>query len=124
MMRERIASGERLLHWIGSSLKDIQRFPAEVQRMAGFALSAAQYGGKHPSTKPWKGEGPGVLEVVADFDGNTYRAIYTLRFERAVYVLHVFQKKSPHGIATKRSDVALVHGRLKIAEQHYKEHYG
>lgn len=92
--------------------------------MAGFALSAAQYVGKHPSAKPGKGEGPSVLEVVADFDGNTYRAIYTLRFERAVYVLHVFQKKSPHGIATRRSDVTLVHGRLKIAEQHYKEHYG
>ena len=86
--------GEQPLHWIGSSLKDIMRFPSEVQRTAGFALSAAQYGGKHPSAKPWKGEGHGMLEIVKDFDGDTYRAFYTLRFVGAVYVLHVFQKKS------------------------------
>ncbi len=61
--------GEKPLYWIGSSLKDISRFPSDVQRSVGFALSAAQYGGKHPATKPWKGEGPGILEVVKDFDG-------------------------------------------------------
>jgi len=122
-MREYVAVGERPLHWIGSSLKDIRRFPPQVQRTAGFALSAAQHGGKHPSAKPWKGEGPGVLEVVADFDGDTYRAIYTVRFEQAVYVLHAFQKKSSHGIATRQSDVALVRARMKTAAQHYAEHY-
>lgn len=123
-MTRRLAPGEKPLHWIGSSLKDITRFPPEVQRTAGFALSAAQFGGKHPSAKPWKGEGSGVLEVVKEFDGDTYRAIYTVRFARAVYVLHVFQKKSPHGIATRQSDIALVRERLKIAERHYEEQYG
>lgn len=117
-------AGERPLHWIGSSLKDITRFPPEVQRAAGFALSAAQYGGKHPSVKPWKGEGPGVMEVVKDFDGDTYRAIYTVRFARAIYVLHAFQKESTHGIATRQADAALIRERLKIAGRHYEERYG
>ena len=123
-MRENAAGGEKPLHWIGSALKDIRRFPQPVQRTAGFALSAAQHDGKHPSAKPWKGEGPGLLEVVTDFDGDTYRAVYTVRFARAVYVLHAFQKKSPHGIATRQSDVELVRARLKIAAEHYAERYG
>jgi phage-related protein len=116
--------GEKPLFWIGSSLKDIARFPCDVQRSVGFALSAAQYGGKHPAAKPWKGEGPGVLEVVRDYDGDTYRAIYTVRFARAVYVLHVFQKKSPRGIETRQSDVALIRERLRVAQQDYEERYG
>ena len=103
------------------SLKDITRFPVKVQRSVGFALSAAQYGGKHPAAKPWKGEGPGVLEVVKDYDGDTYRAIYTVRFANAVYVLHAFQKKSPRGIETRQSDIALVRERLKVAQQDYEE---
>lgn len=116
--------GEKPLYWIGSSLKDVKRFPAEVQRTVGFALGAAQYGGKHPSAKPWKGEGPGVLEVVKDYDGDTYRAIYTVRFAEAVYVLHAFQKKSPHGIVTRQSDVVLVKDRLKIAQRDYEAKHG
>jgi phage-related protein len=116
--------GEKPLYWIGSSLKDITRFPFDVQRSVGFALSAAQYGGKHPAAKPWKGEGPGVLEVVKDYDGDTYRAIYTVRFAQAVYVLHVFQKKSPRGIETRQSDVALVRERLKVAQRDYEERHG
>jgi phage-related protein len=116
--------GERPLFWVGSSIKDIARFPPAVQRTVGFALSAAQFGGKHPSAKPWKGEGPGILEVVKDYDGDTYRAIYTVRFANAVYVLHVFQKKSPHGIATRQSDVALVKERLKVAQRDYEERNG
>jgi phage-related protein len=123
-MTRKAVPGEKPLFWIGSSLKDIAQFPPEVQRSAGFTLSAAQYGGKHPSAKPWKGEGAGVLEVVKDFDGDTYRAIYTVRFARAAYVLHVFQKKSPHGIATRQSDVALIRNRLKSAWKHYEERYG
>jgi phage-related protein len=95
-----------------------------VQRTVGFALSAAQFGGKHPSAKPWKGEGPGILEVVKDYDGDTYRAIYTVRFADAVYVLHSFQKKSPHGIATRQSDIDLIKARLKIAQQDYEVKYG
>ncbi|MGA7858686.1 MAG: type II toxin-antitoxin system RelE/ParE family toxin [Terracidiphilus sp.] len=115
---------EKPLFWVGSSLKGIRRFPAEVQRTVGFALSAAQYGGKHPSAKPWKGGGPGVLEVVEDHDGDTYRAIYTVRFANAVYVLHAFQKKSPHGIATRQSDIALVRERLKLARLSQEERNG
>ncbi|MGO9324930.1 MAG: type II toxin-antitoxin system RelE/ParE family toxin [Terracidiphilus sp.] len=116
--------GEKPLHWMGSALKQLKEFPPKVQRNIGFALGAAQHGGKHLSTKPWKGEGPGVLEVVKDFDGDTYRAIYTVRFERAVYVLHAFQKKSPRGIETRQSDIALVRVRLKMAQQDYEERYG
>ncbi len=113
--------GEKPFYWIGSSLKDITRFPVQVQRSVGFALSAAQYGGKHPAAKPWKGEGSGVLEVVKDHDGDTYRAIYTVRFANAVYVLHAFQKKSPRGIETRQSDIALVRERLKVAQRDYEE---
>jgi phage-related protein len=92
-----------------------------VQRTVGFALSAAQFGGKHPSAKPWRGEGPGVLEVVKDHDGDTYRAIYTVRFANAVYVLHAFQKKSPRGISTRQSDITLVKERLQVAQRDYEE---
>ena len=123
MTREPVP-GEKPLYWIGSSIKDIARFPPDVQRTVGFALSAAQFGGKHPSAKPWRGEGPGVLEVVKDYDGDTYRAIYTVRFANAVYVLHAFQKKSPHGIATRKSDIALVKERLKVAQRDYEELHG
>jgi phage-related protein len=113
--------GERPLYWVGSSLKDLAEFPDAVQRTIGFALSAAQYGGRHLSAKPWKGEGPGVLEIVRDFDGDTYRAVYTVRFSEAVYVLHAFQKKSTHGTATRQSDIRLIRQRLKLAQEHYKE---
>jgi phage-related protein len=115
---------EKPLYWMGSALKEIVQFPSAVQRSIGFALSAAQYGGKHPSAKPWKGEGPGVLEVVKDYDGDTYRAVYTVRLARAVYVLHAFQKKSPRGIETRKSDIALVRERLKLAQRDYEERYG
>ena len=120
-MTRKPVPGEKPLYWIGPSLKDITRFPVQVQRSVGFALSAAQYGGKHPAAKPWKGEGPGVLEVVKDYDGDTYRAIYTVRFANAVYVLHAFQKKSPRGIETRQSDIALVRERLKVAQRDYEE---
>jgi phage-related protein len=85
--RDTQARGERPLFWIRSSLKDLETFPAEVQEHVGYALSAAQYGGKHISAKPWKGDGSGVMEVVEDFRGDTFRAIYTVRFAEAVYVL-------------------------------------
>src|SRR5580700_3968389 len=116
--------GEKPLYWMGSSLKEITRFPPNVQRTVGFALSAAQYGGKHPAAKIWKGEGPGILEVVKDYNGDTYRAVYTVRFAHAVYVLHVFQKKSPRGIETRQSDVVLVRERLKAAQRDYEGRHG
>jgi phage-related protein len=122
-MTRELLPGEKPLYWVGSSLKEITKFPPEVQRSIGFALGAAQYGGKHHSAKPWKSDGPGVLEVVKDHDGDTYRAVYTVRFAHAVYVLHSFQKKSPHGIATSQRDIALVKERLKLAQQDYEERY-
>jgi phage-related protein len=81
-------------------------------------------GGKHPSAKPWKGRGPGVLEVIEDHDGDTYRAVYTVRFKEVVYVLHAFQKKSPKRIKTAQVDIDLVGRRLKIAQQDYEARYG
>jgi len=124
MVREFGADGEKPLHWVGSSLLDLRRFPEEVQGEIGDALGWAQFGGKHPSAKPWKGEGPGVMEIVEDHRGDTYRAVYTVRFAMAVYVLHVFQKKSKHGIATPRLEQEMVRRRLKEARQGYKERYG
>ena len=83
----------------------------------------AQFGGKHPSAKPWRGHGPGVFELVEDHDGNTYRAVYTVRFGEVVYVLHAFQKKAPRVIRTARGDVDLVDRRLRIAQQDYEVRY-
>ncbi len=89
----------------------------------GYALGLAQIGGKHPRAKPWKGHGSGVLEVVEDYRGDTFRAIYTIRFAKAVYVLHAFQKKSKSGIKTPRSHVDLIGERLKRAAQDYEQRY-
>jgi phage-related protein len=112
------------VEWIASSLDDLKDFPEDVQQVMGYALYRAQCGDKHPDAKPLKGfKGSGVLEVVEDFDGDTYRAVYTVRFEGIVYVLHAFQKKSKHGIATPKQDVELIEARLKRAKEHYEEHY-
>lgn len=90
----------------------------------GNTLGLAQFGGKHPSAKPWKGQGPGVFELVEDHDGNTYRAVHTVRFKEVVYLLRAFQKKSPTGIMTAQPDIDLVERRLKIAQQDYEARYG
>ena len=90
----------------------------------GNALSLAQFGGKHPAAKPWKGLGPGIFEIVEDFDGDTYQAIYTVKFSEVIYVLHAFQKKSKKGIETPKHDISVIQTRLKAAEAHYQEHYG
>jgi phage-related protein len=124
MSRARRASGEKTLFWIGSSLADLLAFPEPVKDEIGAALSVAQFGGKHPSVKPWKGEGPGIFEIVEDHRGDAYRAIYTVRFADAVYVLHAFQKKSPRGIKTPRRDVELVPQRLRLAQQDYEAWHG
>ena len=107
--------GERPLHWVGTAKRELLTFPEAVKDDMGTALSVAQFGGKHPASKPWKGAGSGVLEVVQDHDGNTFRAVYTVRFRLAVYVLHCFQKKSHKGIQTPKPDVALVTHRLHLA---------
>lgn len=88
----------------------------------GYALGLAQLGGKHPNAKPWKGEGGGVFELVERHDGDTYRAVYAVRFAGAIYVLHAFQKKSPSGIRTARTDIDLVASRLKLAQKDYETH--
>ncbi len=112
----------KLVSWIASSRKDLKRFPAEVQKSMGFALYEAQKGSKHVDAKPLKGfGGAGVLEVVENHDGDTYRAVYTVRFAEAVYVLHCFQKKSKSGVATPQQDVELIKARLKVAEERHAE---
>jgi phage-related protein len=80
-------SREKPLHWVASAKKDYLAFPTEVQDEMGFALGLAQLGAKHPKAKPWKGEGPGIFEIVEDHRGDTFRAVYTVRFEEVVYVL-------------------------------------
>ena len=115
---------EKKIHWIGSSRERLLSFPGEVQDDIGFALSAAQFGSKAGTAKPWKGAGSGVLEVVESHGGDAYRAVYTVRFKKAVYVLHVFQKKSTTGIRTSQRDVEAVNDGLKAANTHYSETYG
>jgi len=124
LARQTSVPGEKRLFWIGSSKDDLLAFPEAVKDELGTALSVAQFGGKHPSAKPWRGEGPGVFEVVEDYRGDTFRAVYTVRFERAVYVLHAFQKKSPSGIRTARRDIELIRRRLSEAKADYEAKYG
>jgi phage-related protein len=123
-MARTLAKGERPLDWVDSSKKDFLAFPEAVKDEMGNALGLAQFGGKHPSAKPWKGQGPGVFEVVENYDGDTYRAVYTVRFKEVVYVLHAFQKKPPKGIKTAQVDIDLVEKRLKVAQQDYEARYG
>ncbi|MDE2259888.1 MAG: type II toxin-antitoxin system RelE/ParE family toxin [Betaproteobacteria bacterium] len=119
-----VVSQEKPLHWVGSARKDLLAFPGEAVGDFGYALGVVQLGGIPPSAKPWKGEGPGVFEIVEDHRGDTYRVAYMVRFVKAVYVLHCFQKKSPSGIRTARNDVDLVRERLKRAQTDYEVRYG
>ena len=108
--------------WVASSRKDLRKFPKGVRQTFGQALFDAQTGGMHPDAKPLKGfGGAGVLEVVEDDRGSTYRAVYTVKFAGAVYVLHAFQKKSKARIKTPAAEIAKVRARLKEAEEHYGE---
>ena len=107
--------------WIGSSYKDVREFPDPVQDAMGYALYQAQIGLKHGNAKPLKGfGGAGVLELVADHVGDTFRAVYTVKFAMAVYVLHAFQKKSKSGIKTPTEYMELIQRRPKAAEADYK----
>ncbi len=106
------------LYWIGSSKKDLLVMPDEVQQVFGFALYNAQIGLLHPDAKPLKGFGSaGILEIVEDWHGDAYRAVYTVRFADAVYVLHCFHKQSKRGAETPKLDMDLIHKRLKEAEK-------
>ena len=111
-------SPAKALYWIGSSLRDVRAFPKAVRRVMGQALDDAQHGEKHPGVKPLKGfGGASVLEIVEDNDGDTYRAIYTVKFAGAVYVLHAFQKKAKRGRVTPKKDIDLVKRRLRVARE-------
>jgi phage-related protein len=114
---------EKPLHWVGSAKKDLLALPVDVVDDFGYALSVIQHGGMPPSAKAWKGEGPGVFELVAEHRGDAFRAVYTVRFEKAVYVLHCFQKKSPSGVRTAKQDVNLIHERLRTAQADYEVRY-
>jgi phage-related protein len=112
------------LDFIGSSREDLKEFPDEVKQDIGYALFEAQKGQKSESAKPLKGfGGAGVLEIIERFDGDTYRAVYTVKFREVVYVLHCFQKKSKSGVKTPQQDIDLIAQRLKAAEADYKAHY-
>ena len=112
----------RLVRWIGSSRKDIKSFPRRVRSDIGKALYAAQQGETDPAAKPLKGfGGHSVMEIVAPYAADTWRGIYTVRFGDAVYVLHVFQKKSKSGIVTPKRDIELIRQRLIDAERDYRE---
>jgi phage-related protein len=110
------------VRWVGGRRENLIGFPDEVRRRVGVALWAAQTGGKAPYAKPLKGfGGAGVLEIVDDHDGDTYRAVYTVRFAGVVYVLHAFQKKSKKGRATPKAGMSLIAQRLKRAQEDYEE---
>ena len=107
--------------WVGTSKKDLQKFPEDVKQIMGYAIYLAQKGDKHQDAKPLKGfGGTKTLEVVESYKGDTYRAVYSIKFEGIVYVIHCFQKKSKKGIATPKPDIDLIRQRLKDAEYLYE----
>lgn len=116
-------SARRRVEFVASARRDLSALPKAVKDVFGFAIFLAELGDKHPDAKPLKGfGGAGVLEVVEDHDGDSYRAVYTVKFKGAVYVLDAFQKKSKKGAATPKHDIERIRARLKLAEQHYKDH--
>ena len=110
--------------WVGSSHEDWKAFPEDVQDVMGYALHLAQEGEKAPNVKPLTGfQGASVLEIRDNYLGDTYRAIYTVKFHEVVYVLHAFQKKSKKGIATPKHEIDLIERRLRKAKEHYDQHH-
>ena len=113
---------QKPLIWIGGSKRDLMTLPFDVRKFFGHALDFAQRGDQHDAAKPLKGfGGAGVLEIVEDDAGSTYRAVYTVKFAEVVFVLHCFQKKSKRGIATPKEDMDIIRARLKVAEALVKE---
>ncbi len=107
--------------WLSSSLDALKSFPKEVQQEMGYALYEAQIGKKSTHAKPLKGfSGASVLEIVENYDGDTYRAVYTIKFKNVLYVLHAFQKRSKKGIKTPKPELDLINQRLRIAKEHYQ----
>ena len=110
------------VRWVGSRKEDLSGFPEDVRRRVGGALWEAQVGGKAQYAKPLNGfDDAAVLEIVDDFDGDTFRAVYTVRFATAIYVLHAFQKKSKRRIATSKAELDLVEQRLNRAREDYQQ---
>ena len=110
--------------WMGSTYKDWLNFPDAVQDVMGYSLHLAQCGEKSSNAKPLKGfKGASVVEIVDDYDGDTYRSVYSVSFKGVLYVLHAFQKKSKQGIATPKVDMEKIEQRLKQAAEHYDAHY-
>jgi len=109
----------KILYWEASSKRDFREFPVDVQKDMGVALFVVQLGDTPSSAKLWKGLGSGVYELIEDHRGDTFRTIYTVRIGEAVHVLHAFQKKSKSGIATPKTDVALIEQRLKAVLARY-----
>ena len=110
--------------WVGSSHEDWKTFPDDVQDVMGYSMHLAQCGDKATNAKPLTGfKGVSVLEITDDFDGNTYRAVYTVKFQEVVYILHAFQKKSKKGIATPKNHIQLIEQRLKKAKEYHDKHY-
>lgn len=108
----------KALVWVGSTRKDLQSFPDQVQRVLGFSLHIAQIGGRNPDAKILKGfKGAGVVEIIEDHDGDTFRLVYTVRMKERVYALHAFQKKSKRGISTPKKELETIKRRLKEAEE-------
>lgn len=121
MKRRAARPARKPLRWIGSCQEDLSDFPPTVKKSMGHVLHLAQLGEKAPDAKPMKGfSGASVVEIIEDYDGNTYRCIYTVRFKDVVYALHAFQKKSKTGIATPRHEIDLIKDRLKAAEADYQ----
>ena len=115
----------KTLCFIGSSRDDLRAFPEDVRVDIGYALHEVQIGRKPMAAKPLKGfDGAGVLEIIEDYSGDTYRAVYTVKFHDAIYVLHCFQKKSKHGIKTPQQELDLIERRLKLAEADYRSKHG
>lgn len=117
---DRLPRPERPLFWIATSRKDYAEFPPRIQEEFGFQLFLAQTGQHPPSAKALKGLGSGVVELIGDYDGDTFRSVYTVRFETAVYVLHSFKKKSKRGIRTPKAELDLIKRRLQVAQADYK----
>jgi len=119
-------SDEKPLYWIGTSKEDLKAFPEDVKDVMGYSLDVAQNGGKADNAKPLSGivRGGKVFEIYDDYNGDTYRAVYTVKFKNAIYVLHAFKKKSRKGITTPKPDVDLIKARYRAAEAHYKANFG
>jgi phage-related protein len=119
-----LPTAKKPVEFVGGALRALRRLPQSVRSVFGYAIFLAQKGEKHRDAKPLRGfGGAGVLEVVENFEADTYRAVYTVKFEGVVYVLHAFQKKAKRGRATPKADIDLIKERLRTAGEHYQENY-